>query len=314
VSIHVRDPEDEANIPVKTRVDGSEHVPVHDVETLPTAFTDDVTAIKGFLETLAGAIASAAMKVTLQAGSNAFGKLAANAGVNIGTVDLSAAPLTHLSSMATGLLVPPASGSLSALDATLVCTLYGRRGAAFSMLGGGSFVGTLVAEYAPSAASVWVSTSFLDTATGALSSSLALSSSVPAVVRAVVLPPGGAYQVRIRASAWTSGTATTYVTPSDADHSLLYLAPASPKMDQVGSIGTGADVQFASQVLVKGMAIKNISTAGQLLYLKHSATPTSTNSLALLPGEWSNDIECTNANQVYMRASASGGAACYSGR
>lgn len=91
------------------------------------------------------------------------------------------------------------------------------------------------------------------------------------------------------------------------------LGPATPKMDQVGSIGTSADVQFTSQVLVKGMAIKNIS-ATQTLYVKHVATPTSTNSMVLLPGEWSNDIECTNADQVYMRASAAGGAACYSGR
>ncbi len=92
------------------------------------------------------------------------------------------------------------------------------------------------------------------------------------------------------------------------------LAPAGPKMDQVGSIGMSADVQFASKTLAKGMAIKNISTGGQSLYLKDVATPTSSNSCVLLPGEWSNDIECTNANAIFMRASASGGAACYSGR
>jgi hypothetical protein len=90
--------------------------------------------------------------------------------------------------------------------------------------------------------------------------------------------------------------------------------PGAPKIDQVGSIGTSADVQFATQTLTKGMSIKNVSTGGQTLYIKHSAGPTSSNSLLLAPGEWSDPIECTNANQVYMRASASGGAAAYSGR
>ena len=66
-------------------------------------------------------------------------------------------------------------------------------------------------------------------------------------------------------------------------------------------------------MLVKGLRVKNISTSGQVLYVYHQATPTSSNCLPLLPGEWTNHLDATNANQVYMRASASGGAAAYDG-
>lgn len=85
-------------------------------------------------------------------------------------------------------------------------------------------------------------------------------------------------------------------------------------MGQVGSIGTAADVTFSSQALVHGMTIKNISASGELLYLSQAATPTSTNSYVLYPGETTPFIECTNANAIKMRSSTgSAGMACYSG-
>jgi hypothetical protein len=46
------------------------------------------TAAQTALDTLAGAIASGSIKAILQAGSAAIGKLAANSGVNIGTIDV----------------------------------------------------------------------------------------------------------------------------------------------------------------------------------------------------------------------------------
>jgi hypothetical protein len=56
-----------------------------DVKTLPGTVAADIT-------TLAGAIATGNMKVAIQAGTNAIGKLAANAGINIGTVDVATLP------------------------------------------------------------------------------------------------------------------------------------------------------------------------------------------------------------------------------
>src|SRR4051812_37014144 len=55
---------------------------------LPGTAEADIAASKSFLATLAGAIASGSMKAVLQAGTAVIGKLAANVGVNIGTVDI----------------------------------------------------------------------------------------------------------------------------------------------------------------------------------------------------------------------------------
>lgn len=61
-----------------------------DVQSHPGTLVADIA-------TLASAISSGSMKAVLQAGSNAIGKLSANAGVNIGTVDIAkptAGPVT----------------------------------------------------------------------------------------------------------------------------------------------------------------------------------------------------------------------------
>jgi hypothetical protein len=55
---------------------------------LPGTAEADIAASKNLLVTLAGAIATGSMKVILQAGTAVIGRLAANVGVNIGTVDI----------------------------------------------------------------------------------------------------------------------------------------------------------------------------------------------------------------------------------
>jgi hypothetical protein len=113
----------------------------------------------------------------------------------------------------------------------------------------------------------------------------------------------------------TAALQTTGNTKLDTLHTDLntYLPPATSKIAQVGSIGTAADVQFSTQALVKGMWVRNSSTAGQLLYISMSATPTATNGWILAPGEITPFLDCINATAVFMRASAASGAASYFG-
>jgi hypothetical protein len=93
----------------------------------------------------------------------------------------------------------------------------------------------------------------------------------------------------------------------------LAVPSAGPKAGYVGSIGTGADVSFASEALTAGLYIKNASTTGQILYYSHAAAPSSTTAYSLLPGEVSPFIRASNANAIKMRASAASGAAAFSG-
>jgi hypothetical protein len=81
----------------------------------------------------------------------------------------------------------------------------------------------------------------------------------------------------------------------------------------VGSIGTGADVSFSTQALSEGFYIKNVSTAGQVIYYGVSAAPSATTAPPLQPGEVSPFIRASNVTAMKMRASAASGAATYQG-
>jgi len=113
MTLYYQDPQDPSNfIPIKSRTLSGEHIIARDIDALPGTVEGDIGASKGFLATLAaavsanrmavdltaavtgylatlaGAVLAGSMKTVLQAGTAAIGKLAANAGINIGTVDV----------------------------------------------------------------------------------------------------------------------------------------------------------------------------------------------------------------------------------
>ena len=90
-------------------------------------------------------------------------------------------------------------------------------------------------------------------------------------------------------------------------------AGATARMGQNNNIDTGADRQFSSQTLTYGMWIKNTSLSNQTIYYNIASSVSSSNSSELLPGEWSEFIPCTNANQVNMLPSANDAKAIYHG-
>lgn len=116
MSIKYQDPETLGFVTVKSRPDGDDEIPSHDVAQLPGTVELDISGMRGFLATLAGAIASGNIKAALQAGSNAIGKLAANVGVNIGTVDVLSLPT--IAQLASSLGQKPAAQSPSVVLAT----------------------------------------------------------------------------------------------------------------------------------------------------------------------------------------------------
>jgi len=110
MTIYYQDPQDPSNfIPIKSRTLSGEHIIARDIIALPGTVETDIGASTGFLATLAGAVLIDTVKVALQAGTAVIGKLAANAGVNIGSVEF----------------VGPATGTVTAVasSATVVTLL-----------------------------------------------------------------------------------------------------------------------------------------------------------------------------------------------
>lgn len=74
-----------------------------------------------------------------------------------------------------------------------------------------------------------------------------------------------------------------------------------------------ASEDLGSQAVAKGVWVKNISTAGQILYLSQT-TATATNGWQLFPGETTPfPIECRNVSEIKAICSAANGSACWYG-
>lgn len=95
------------------------------------------------------------------------------------------------------------SGAFTGLNASWTVNMAGSQGAGFGLTSG-TLIGTVVAEISHDGTN-WVQTSMRDPVTGLLSQSLIFASSNPTVFRSIVVP-AGAYQARVRISAFTSGT------------------------------------------------------------------------------------------------------------
>jgi hypothetical protein len=90
------------------------------------------------------------------------------------------------------------------LNATVPLPMAGYN-AASVMLAAGTLVGTIVPEVT-SDGNTWLSTMFINQSSGATSSSIVFSSSPNAATFMGIIVPGGSAQVRVRISAYTSGS------------------------------------------------------------------------------------------------------------
>jgi len=139
MTLYYQDPQDPSNfIPIKSRTLSGEHIIARDIDMLPGTVEQDIGDSRGFLATLAGAVTGSIMSVALQASSNIIGKLAANAGVNIGTVDLTApstaTPTTVASSITVQTLLAAKATRIGAIIFNnSTATLYVKLGSAASL-------------------------------------------------------------------------------------------------------------------------------------------------------------------------------------
>lgn len=135
--------------------------------------------------------------------------------------------------------------ALGALNATCSVQADGTASAGFQ-LAAGTLVGNLVPEVSIDNGTTWVATYFDDPATGNKASSLVFTSSNPATTRTII-PAGGMRQVRVRVSAYTSGTANCIITATSAmDPSLLSSSGTNTALPPVAQL-IGGEAQNGSQ-------------------------------------------------------------------
>ena len=137
MTLYYADP-DLGTVPLKSRTISGEHIGAHDITALPGTVEVDIGQSRGYLATLAGAVTVDIMRVALQTSANVIGKLAANAGVNIGSIEFvgpATSTVTAVTSSATVVTLLAANtarvGALVVNNST--ATLYLKLGSAASL-------------------------------------------------------------------------------------------------------------------------------------------------------------------------------------
>lgn len=103
---------------------------------------------------------------------------------------------------------------LNALNAFVSIALQGRTSVGFQ-LSPGTLIGTIVAEASVDGGTNWTIVPFFDPANSSSVNSITFSSPNPLKILSII-PIGGATHIRVRVSAYTSGTANAILTASEA--------------------------------------------------------------------------------------------------
>lgn len=140
---------------------------------------------------------------------------------------------------------PTATGALGALNNAVTLTTNGLS-AVGMQLASGTFKGTLVPEVSFDGGTTWVASYFVDPATANVTSSFVTSATNNAATTRSIILPGGAGQVRVRVSAFTSGTANATVRATMTAQPLFPFAtsPGATAPPVVAALG-GVDISIS---------------------------------------------------------------------
>jgi hypothetical protein len=200
---------------------------------------------------ISAGIGSIFLNASVPSGTNTIGNIKVTDGTNTAAIKASSVSAA-VTDPALVVAISPnytdlsATGTLGALNTTVVLNAAGASGIGFAAPGGGvTLIGTLVAEASFDGGSSWAQTFFGNTITGQKASSYNSTSGTG--ISFSIMPCSGASVYRVRVSAYTSGTAAGTLRSSTLlDTSMFYGAPpggAAPAGIQMG----GRDASFAFQ-------------------------------------------------------------------
>jgi hypothetical protein len=221
--------------------DGDPHITQH-LETNSAAIKAAVEAIQTAVEILDNVVSGSEAQVdvvaALPAGANAIGKLAANSGVDIGDVDVTSMPANTID-----------TGTVTAAAGTVVATLPG--GAASVGL---QITGTWVGQLEFEASTDGTNYQSIEASNGTATVNATTGNDI------YILPGAGYAKVRVRASAWTSGTANiTFLSSVGAAAAILTGAlPAGA--NAIGKLAANSGVDIGD-VDVTSLPVGNTNMA-----------------------------------------------------
>lgn len=168
-------------------------------------------------------------------------------------------------------------GVLNTLNATITLNLSGAQGAGFQLLAG-TLVGTIVAEISYDDGTTWAATGFFDVNTNGLSDAIVFGSANGTIIKGLIVSQGAGL-VRVRVSAFTSGTATGQIRANQIASQVIYSSPLDGRRATYGA----ATAAFASAAtatdifIIQGSATKLI----RVLRIQVYATQTTAGAASI---------------------------------
>jgi hypothetical protein len=168
------------------------------------------------------------------------------------------------------------SGSLGALNSTVSIAMAGQTSCGMQ-LSSGTLIGTIVPEISIDGGTTWVGTYFDDPVTNSKTSSLTFTASNTAATKTII-GVGGCSNVRVRVSAYTSGTTACAIRGNQAnDPSLLYAAQSGQILPVTTALVGGQTFKQITNLRTDRMG--NIRTGNDVILLSDSIEGTTINPL-----------------------------------
>ncbi|HNC58449.1 MAG TPA: hypothetical protein PLP33_23685 [Leptospiraceae bacterium] len=158
------------------------------------------------------------------------------------------------------------TGTLGALNAEVRLALSGSTSAGFQ-LAAGNLVGTLSAETSYDNGTTWIGTGFFDIDTKGLSDTIIFASANTAQTKGLMVPQGGGL-IRVRVSAYTSGTANATLRVSNTAQQVTYVSLLDGRRSTYsGTTAAFTPAATATDVfIIQGSATKTIRVLKIQLY------------------------------------------------
>lgn len=185
------------------------------------------------------------------------------------------------------------TGSLGSLNAEIRLALSGSTGAGFQ-LNAGTLVGTLSCEISYDNGTTWALTGFFDIDTHGLSDTIVFATSNTAQTKGLMVPQGGGL-VRVRVSAYTSGTANGTLRASNTATQVVYVSQLDGRRPTYTAYtaaftaaATATDIFIIQGSTTKIIRILRVeiyvtqttAAAGNIFLIKRSAANTGGTSVA----------------------------------
>lgn len=298
-----KDPELLANVELLARNASGKTVPSHDVATLPGTAETDISSSKGFLQTLAGIVASGRAAVDLSSTVVTYLSNLTTLATYLNTlqgaitsarmaVDLATTPTANLATLAGAISAARMAVDLATTPTANLATLAGAITSARMAVNLDSTPAANLVTLAGAISSARMAVNVDSTTTGKLDTIITALGAYLSTLAGTVASSRVAVDLSSTVNTYLSNLTT--IAANQAPPATLYAGKKT-----IGAAGTNGQIQASSQALTEGVWVRALDANTGLAYVGNSSVSSTGNGTRLAAKE-SVFVRIDNLNKVYV--------------